>query len=284
MVSTEVQEPATATTLAATHSSTGAHRGVEPRVAPVVLVHGFTQTRACWGPLGDMLRRRAPLSLLDAPGHGGSARHSNSDIAASGDLIAESARRWGEPVILVGYSMGARMALRSALDHPDVVAGLVLIGGTAGIAEAEERSARHQRDDATAARLEQAGVEAFLREWLSMPMFEQLPGWAHFDDERGSNTVDGLASSLRNAGTGAMVPLWGRLGELDAPLLCVTGERDTRFGALADDLVDGAHRARSARHSVVSGSGHAVHLEHPEAVGSLLLGAVETWSSQVPNR
>lgn len=284
MVSTEVHEQATATTLAATHTSTGTHRGVEPRVDPVVLVHGFTQNRDCWGPLGDALRVRAPLSALDAPGHGGSEQHRSSDVAASGDLIAETARRWGEPVVLVGYSMGARMCLRAALDHPDVVAGVVLVGGTAGIEDSEERSARRRRDDATASELESVGVTAFLDGWLSMPMFERLPQWAHFDDERSSNTVDGLAASLRNAGTGSMEPLWDRLGELRAPLLCVTGELDERFGGYAQRMVDLATESPSATHTVIGGAGHAAHLEAPDEATERILEALEEWSARASGR
>ena len=102
-----------------------------------------------------------------------------------------------------------------------------------------------------------------------MPMFAGLPDWARFDEERRRNTVKGLAASLRQAGTGSMTPLWDRLGELRCPVLCVTGERDERYGRLADRLVAGV--AGPARHVVVDDAGHAAHLERPEPVADAVL-------------
>src|SRR5688572_10717173 len=46
------------------------HRGTGPKL---VLVHGFTQTRRCWGPAADALADDHEVVLVDAPGHGQSA-------------------------------------------------------------------------------------------------------------------------------------------------------------------------------------------------------------------
>ena len=89
--------------------------------------------------------------------------------------------------------------------------------------------------------LTDVGVDQFLQEWLAQPLFADLPAWARFDEERRTNTAVGLAASLRRAGTGTMDPLWDRLSAIDVPVLCLAGERDTKFTALAERLV-GVHR------------------------------------------
>jgi pimeloyl-ACP methyl ester carboxylesterase len=83
--------------------------------------------------------------------------------------------------------------------------------------------------------------------------------------------VDGLASSLRLAGTGTQEPLWGRLGSLAMPVLVTAGEHDAKFTALARRLVDSI--GTNARMAVVPGAGHAAHLEQPEA----FLALVRSW-------
>lgn len=256
-------EPAPATDRRLATVASG--RPAERTSTTVALVHGFAQTGGCFGPFGAAIEAEHPVQRVDQPGHGGSLRHLQADLDEGADLLAATVGR----AVLVGYSMGARLALTTAVSHPDRVRALVLIGGTAGIEDPRERAARRDEDEGRAQRLEAIGLDAFLEEWLAMPMFAGLPRWARFDEERRSNTVEGLAASLRRAGTGSMSPLWDHLAELRCPVLCVTGSRDERYGALADRLVAGV--AGPARHAVVEGAGHAAHLEQPEATAEPVL-------------
>src|ERR671931_138833 len=87
--------------------------------------------------------------------------------------------------------------------------------------------ARRRSDEALAERIEAIGVEAFADEWGAQPLFagqdERVAAAAHADRLR--NTAAGLAAALRGLGTGAMQPLWSRLGELALPVTLVVGER-----------------------------------------------------------
>jgi 2-succinyl-6-hydroxy-2,4-cyclohexadiene-1-carboxylate synthase len=224
----------------------------------VALVHGFTQTRRSWDVVARLLGDEHAVIALDAPGHGELA-----DAALDPWQGARLLAQQGGEATYVGYSMGARLCLHIALAHPDHVESLVLIGATAGITDESERAARRRADEERAARIERDGVDAFLREWLAQPLFASLPPEARGLQDRRTNTAAGLAASLRLAGTGAQDPLWDRLSELEMPVLLVVGELDHKFTALAHEMA--AAIGANARVVSVTGAGHAVHLEQPEA-------------------
>jgi 2-succinyl-6-hydroxy-2,4-cyclohexadiene-1-carboxylate synthase len=232
----------------------------------IVLVHGFTQTRWCWGPVADQLAADHEVVRVDAPGHGRS-----SDVLAGlrtgGRLIADV----GGVATYLGYSMGARFCLHLALSNPELVRGLVLLGGTAGIEDPDERATRRRQDLRTAELMREQGLEAFLETWLSQPLFAGLGEEVSFRAERMENTVEGLASSLDQAGTGSQDPSWHRLHQLDMPVLVAAGERDEKFTALGQRMVE--EIGANATLALVPGTGHAAHLEAPDA----FLAALRPW-------
>jgi 2-succinyl-6-hydroxy-2,4-cyclohexadiene-1-carboxylate synthase len=234
---------------------------------PVLLLHGFTQTGACMGPLADDLARDHRVLLVDLPGHGGSAGLTGADLWTAADAVARAVADVAPqdgPVTVIGYSLGGRLALHLALRHPDTVQSLVLIGATAGIDDDAARAPRAADDAALADHIVDVGVDAFLHEWLAQPLFADLPAWARFDAERRANTAAGLADSLRHAGTGVMEPLWDRLGAIDVPSLVLAGERDAKFAGLARRLAEAIGADASV--DLVPDAGHAAHLEAPDDV------------------
>jgi 2-succinyl-6-hydroxy-2,4-cyclohexadiene-1-carboxylate synthase len=232
-------------------------------------VHGFTQTRRCWGPEADALAVDHELVLVDAPGHGRSAAV-EADHRAGAGHIADA----GGEATYLGYSMGARFALHVALTRPEVVRGLVLLSGTAGIEDDDERAARRDQDRRTAARLRHDGLEVFLDGWLQQPLFAGLPAERSFHAERLENTVAGLAVSLEQAGTGSQSPAWRELADLTMPVLVLAGADDEKFSALAERMA--AAIGSNATLTVLDGAGHAAHLEQPER----FLAAVQPWLAQ----
>lgn len=240
--------------------------GAGPRV---VLVHGFTQTRRCWGPVADDLATDHEVVRVDAPGHGRSA-DVTAGLRTGARLIADE----GGAATYLGYSMGGRYCLHVALGAPELVRGLVLVGATGGIDDPAERAERRRVDDAMAARLERDGLEPFLDAWLAQPLFAGLTPEQQCRPARLENTVDGLAASLRIAGTGAQDPLWDRLDRLEMPVLVVAGEADTKFTVLGERLV--ASIGANATLALVPGAGHAPHLE--DSAG--FLAVVRPWLAE----
>ena len=229
----------------------------------LVLVHGFTQTLRSWDGLATSLADTFQVVRVDLPGHGGSA-NIEMDFLDAAEAIGEA----GGPATYVGYSMGGRLCLRLALDRPDIVQALVLVGASPGLADEAERAARRKSDEALAVEIEQIGTEAFLEKWLAQPMFSTLTPTPEDLAARRANPPAGLAGALRRLGTGVQEPLWSRLGELTMPVLAVAGQNDTRYANLAEEMADAI--GVNAQVVALAGAGHAAHLERPGSFTRLL--------------
>ena len=238
----------------------------------MVFVHGFTQTGNSWKSIAEhFVRTGHQCVVLDLPGHGGSG-HLRADLRRTADMVASV----GGQGVYVGYSLGARVALHVALLYPHEVDAVALIGANPGIDSDTERALRREADDRLAAHIEDVGLEQFLGEWTAQPLFGALTPEQVDQADRLRNTVEGLASSLRHAGTGTQMPLWSRLRELSMPVLAMAGADDHKFSAIAQQLAEAAPDGRVA---VVPGAAHAAHLQQPGVV----IEAIERWMRRQPN-
>jgi len=229
----------------------------------LVLVHGFTQTLRSWDRLAAPLADSYQVVRVDLPGHGGSA-----EVDLAFEETAAAIGEAGGTATYVGYSMGGRLCLRLAVDRPDLVRSLVLVGASPGLADDDERGARRAADEALAAEIERSGTAAFLERWLAQPMFSTLEPQQDDLEARLANTSSGLATALRRLGTGGQEPLWDRLGELNMPVLVVAGEDDVRYTEIAAQMAVAI--GPNAQVVAVAGAGHAAHLERPASFSRLL--------------
>jgi 2-succinyl-6-hydroxy-2,4-cyclohexadiene-1-carboxylate synthase len=246
----------------------GEGRGGEG-VPPLLLLHGFTGSAGSWRGRLPALARHTTVVAVDLIGHGCSdapddpARYDMDRCVA--DLLAMLDHLGLPRVAALGYSMGARVALRLAAAAPDRVAALVLESGSPGLATEEERRARCASDEALAERIAREGIEEFVHFWEAIPLFATQQGLspdvrAALRRQRLCNSATGLANSLRGMGTGAQGSLWGRLGGITTSALIVTGALDEKFRAIGHAM---SRAMPDARLVVVPDAGHAVHLERP---------------------
>ncbi|HLI07616.1 MAG TPA: 2-succinyl-6-hydroxy-2,4-cyclohexadiene-1-carboxylate synthase [Ktedonobacteraceae bacterium] len=263
----------------------GIQLGVEQRGAAngqrtpgtLVMLHGFTGSAAGWGEHLDRLAARGlRVIALDLHGHGRSDAPANparygfeccrQDILA---LMQQLEVRRGDAVLL-GYSMGGRIALHTAFSG--YFRALVLESSSPGLADPAERERRSSSDEVLAASIERDGVRAFIERWEKQPLFasqESLPSEVReaLRRQRLHNRAVGLANSLRGAGTGVQPPLHARLPTLNIPVFLLAGELDTKFTTIARSM---AQALPQARLHIVSGAGHTIHLERPEEFDSLV--------------
>jgi len=235
----------------------------------ILLLHGFTGDGDAWRKHAPVLARHATVVAVDLIGHGRSdapsdlARYDMTRCVA--DLLVVLDHLGLARVAVLGYSMGARVALHLAAAAPDRVSALILESGSRGLAPAEVRRARRDSDEALAVRIERDGVERFVDYWEALPLFatqRRLPAAVRIVQRRQRlcNSAVGLANSLHGMGTGAQASLWERLGELHMPTLLIAGALDDKFRAIGAAMAAALPHARLA---VVPDAGHTVHLEQP---------------------
>jgi 2-succinyl-6-hydroxy-2,4-cyclohexadiene-1-carboxylate synthase len=135
--------------------------------------------------------------------------------------------------IVIGYSLGARLALFGALTHPEKVAGLILISVHAGIENDDERQQRIVSDRDEAKQISK-DVDLFFHNFDKKTVFDQL------DNEKqeliNSYRIadpEMIEKQLTTLGQGVSPDMSDRLGQLRMPVLYITGSRDEKYSDLA---------------------------------------------------
>ncbi len=262
------------------------------RQTPLVLLHGFTGVPESYDAVRQLLRTYAPEQVY-APylgGHGPTERSVGPETtprlvdafehevnALTADL---ECRGIGvdRKALLVGYSLGARLALGLLLAHSTWFCAAILIGVNPGLRDETERRSRRRADERRIATLMDEGIDAFSREWAREPIFQSqryLPEARRRRQAewRRRHTPQGLAYSLRHAGLAEMPNYWPRLAELDLPVHLVVGALDEKFCAFGESMKAELPRATLI---VVPNAGHNVLLEAPEAIATVLDGLPRT--------
>lgn len=243
----------------------------------LLLLHGFTGSRATWEPYLTNWTRHFQVVRVDLIGHGDSAappdpsRYTMDRAAA--DLAGILDRLQISRAHVLGYSMGGRLALSFAAWYPDQVETLLLESSSPGLKTDTERRARRERDEELADRIEREGLEAFVRYWEGIPLFASqgnLPEKVRqaLRKERLAQRTHGLANSLRGMGTGAQPSWWEHLGRIPCPVLLITGELDQKFCRIAEEMKGQFSRCRWR---TVPGVGHAVHVEAPRLFDTIVM-------------
>jgi pimeloyl-ACP methyl ester carboxylesterase len=214
----------------------------------IVLIHGFSSNRdENWqrvGWYGTIERKRMRLLALDVRGHGESAKPHDaaaySSTALVGDIIALMDHAGVSRAHMMGYSMGARIALATALAHPDRVDHLI-VGGI-GDKLFDPPPPGHPM------------VDAMLAESLDGISEPLLRSFRQFADEQGEDRK-ALAACANGLDFRFMRE---ELSAIRVPTLAVAGARDMLAGS-----VDGLAQAiPSARAITLPGCDHFSAIPH----------------------
>lgn len=143
----------------------------------VVFLHGFLGTGEDWIPIMKAISSSTRCVAVDLPGHGGSklqhhgknsSERPNLSIDVVSDILSKVLNDISpEKVTLVGYSMGARIALYTALKCSNKVERAVIISGSPGLIDNDARAIRKVKDDFRASTLVSNGLDFFIDAWYS---------------------------------------------------------------------------------------------------------------------
>ncbi len=249
---------------------------------PVLMIHGASaNAREFEWSLAPMISEAHRVFMADRPGHG------YSDRPADGQSLAVQAAQMAgvlhalapeEPAVIVGHSFGGAVALRVALDFPDLVSGVVLLApathdwGSAPTAW-HNRAATFPALGWVFNRLVALVGPAQGRSGVLGVFHPQDPPDDYFEksaipllfrpSEFHSNAADVIA--LR----GELAAQSMRYGELDMPIIVFSGAQDT---VLKPQLHAGRlqHQARDIELVRLSEGGHMPHHAYGEAVATAI--------------
>ena len=241
-----------------------------PNKPPIVFLHGFLGAGSDWGEIAAPLAEDYFCVCPDLPGHGANitrdfdAQLSIPQLAL--ELRALCAVLSLSAPIVVGYSLGGRVALAAAVRHPEIMQALMLESTSAGLDTEAERQARAATDDARAAVLLADGIAAFMRTWYAAPLFESLQMrpqlLAKLQAARMCNDARWMSKVVSELSPGRAASVWAELPSVRLRTLLLAGALDVRYTESAQRM---AAAMPNAICTVVADAGHNVHLEQPTA-------------------
>lgn len=240
----------------------------DPSLPRIVFLHGFLGSGSDWLPLARQLEKEYCSILVDLPGHG------ETGISATADpdlffketvdaLAAELTRSPSPPSLLVGYSMGGRVALALALRHPHLFTKAVIVSASPGLRTEEEQISRRESDEGIARKIER-NFDGFIHAWYDQPLFATLknhPLFHEIEHERKINNPGNLAAALRLLGTGRQPSFWDALPANRMPIQFFAGEKDPKYVEIGHQMVN---LCPESSLEIFPGCGHTLHIENRE--------------------
>jgi 2-succinyl-6-hydroxy-2,4-cyclohexadiene-1-carboxylate synthase len=248
--------------------------------ARLVLLHGFAGGSWTFDNVIETIGRCRTVTAPTLTYHGPAGGDPLPEVDFRGEiqrLASDLVDGGAEPVDLVGYSMGGRLALGLAITHPELVKSLVLLSSRRGLDGPEEREQRRQADARWADLIEQDGLDAFFKRWWCQPIFRSLSRLSperleHELAQRRQHKPAGLAAALRRWGLGSQPSYAAEIRSLRVPVTLVAGELDEKFVGLSREMAAELLKVRSL---VVEGAGHHLPLEAPARIARIILEETE---------
>ncbi|MGI9017430.1 MAG: alpha/beta fold hydrolase [Euzebya sp.] len=234
---------------------------------PIVLVHGLGGTLHSWYGVIETLAVHHHVIAMDLRGHGRSEVSSGSYSIKqwTQDVLALISALELPPVTLVGHSLGSLVAQLAALDRPEAIDQLVLVGGISWF-EPDTLSAYEKRADLVDAE----GLDAIVDDWLpgalaprTQAKLPQLVGLLR--DSYLRNDPKAYANSCRAL---ANMPRISR-EDIGQPTLLLVGDHDRSTPiAMTEEL---HAQIPVSRVKVIPTAAHWVMLEQPDVLAAAIL-------------
>ncbi|WP_232666839.1 alpha/beta fold hydrolase [Pseudonocardia sp. TRM90224] len=250
---------------------------------PVVFLHAGALDMRMWTPQVAGFDAGWTVVRTDARGHGASSTP-DRPFRQCDDIAAVTSDLGLGPAVLVGVSMGGAAAVDTALEHPALVAGIVVIGaGATGHAGRDDelfvdpwtRERLRRLASAAAAGDPAAWTETFVEINLAGPQRPLTRVDPVLVDEVRRMITDTLVTHA--AGLGVLpepvTDAPARIAEITVPVLGIAGALDSPDHLrMVSELVDGVDRGRL---EIIEGAAHLPNLEQPAAFDAVLRGFLD---------
>lgn len=201
----------------------------------VYALHGFLGQPSDWVGLINLYEASFFLNAeslypnnLEQASFSGWATCFNSAICARVPYEADHLR------VLMGYSLGGRLALHALLDRPELWDAAVIISAHTGLPSVEKKQQKKEQDEAWARRFEIEDWNSLMNGWNRQPVFQKDT----FCFEREEKDYDRslLALALRDWSLGKQEDLSEPISQLNLPILWIAGSEDIPYADLCNRL------------------------------------------------
>ena len=239
------------------------------RGSPLVLVHGLADDHRAWRRTLPDLMLRHRVVMYDLRGHGETTLGSpDGTLRQLAEDLAHLLRALElERVDVAGFSLGGTIAIRLAIDHPELVGRLVLVATSSRVGRAacewyRERVAMVERSDPSLrATLDRDTADVYMQSPAELEEGLLIRRQSTADPRGFANACAAMAGL--NA-----APLDPDLPRIEAPTLIVASDRDQhcppKAAAIIAAGIGGSHL------EVLEGAGHAIPVEKPRELAGLM--------------
>jgi len=235
----------------------------------LLMLHGFMGDHRVFDHLVDELSNFCNPVAIDLLGFGNTSKPTSSDRYHEQKQISDICSLIGKldanRIFLFGYSMGGRLALKTAIEGKPPIKGLILESTTCGITNPSDREKRQKKDASRAKEIEE-NFEAFLSEWKNLDLFQSpIPVNKSLAQKywqvQSEQHPEAVSASLLGFGTGSMQPVCNKLKQFGSPTLLMAGSADEKYQQINEYLSE--HFPNATFSSIKAG--HRTHLDNPSA-------------------
>ena len=223
-------------------------------------LHGSLQTALVWKPIGNAIESEFGSVQVEA------VNLYENEYESFGhwreqfyEKVEEQTK--GEPSLLLGYSMGGRLAMNACVHRPSLWSGVIAVGADPGLISDDARSKQLQKDLEWARRFRSEDIQELLVEWDELPVFCGRSNCASREiSELDSEKISRFFDVFSKARQGNMLPMLRKLKT--PPLLYISGCDDIKYTKIGQDL---AAHCMQVRHQIIPNAGHRVPWESQDA-------------------
>ena len=223
-------------------------------------LHGSLQTALVWKPIGNAIESEFGSVQVEAVNLYENEYESFGDWREQFYEKVEEQTK-GEPSLLLGYSMGGRLAMNACVHRPSLWSGVIAVGADPGLISDDARSNQLQKDLEWARRFRTEDIQELLVEWDELPVFCGRSNCASREiSELDSEKISRFFDVFSKARQGNMLPMLRKLKT--PPLLYISGCDDIKYTKIGQDL---AAHCMPVRHQIIPNAGHRVPWESQDA-------------------
>ena len=240
----------------------------------IIFVHGYAGTKGAWKEVLELLPKEYHAYALDQRGHGQSARPGSYQLTEFVEDICAFSQELGiERFTYVGHSMGGKIGMKFALDHPDVLKALVLVCPAPAFAFHPDMV---------------PAIKEGMRAMFASP--ESIRGYVESEingrpvsKERINDMINDMSSIDPAAIEGCAdflfsTDLLPQLGDIRSPTIIVVGAED--MSVTLDIARPTANAIKGSRFEILKDSSHFLPIESPQELVDLLTSFIKEVSKE----